>query len=173
MSRNARGYTGAVLVARSVGFGVMHGAVLGVAAFALVTVYPWDWDLGGFIAFALVAAVVGAMVGAVVGLLCGTVLVVAGPVAIGDRRSVRRLARVAAGSPFVLLAALASENGAEGWELSGWLWWLVVAAMACATAAAIGPHVVGGRADPLAPGHSCFRHCHLTRGHLTRGALPG
>jgi hypothetical protein len=159
---NARGYTGGVLVARSIGFGALSGAALGVAGLAVLGVYPWGPEaLVAFPALAVYAAVVGAVLGALVGLWCGAVLVVVGPMATADRHTVRGVASVAAGIPFVVLAALAAENGAQGWEVSGWLWWLVVAAMAAVSGAAIGSHVVGGSADPIARKHSCFRHCSL------------
>ncbi|HEY0869774.1 MAG TPA: hypothetical protein VGD55_05220, partial [Acidothermaceae bacterium] len=150
---------------RSVGFGVTSGAALGVAGFGVLAVYPWESP--SFIAlpvFDLFAAVIGAVMGGLVGFICGLLLVVAGPMARGDGRTVRRISSIGACAPFVLLAVLDAENGGVAWELGGWFWWLIVAAMAFAAGAAIGPHVVGGRADPLAAGHSCFRHCRITRG---------
>jgi membrane-associated protease RseP (regulator of RpoE activity) len=169
MSTGVRGYSSSVVLARAVGFGFLAGAALGVVGLFILGLYPWGWDSGEFSGFtfalglALFSAIIGAVIGALVGLFCGGVLLVAGSDALGNRRTVRRIAAVATGSPFVVLAALAAENGAPGWELSGWLWWLVVAAIASRTGAAIGPHVVGGRVDPLAPGHSCFRHCLIAR----------
>jgi hypothetical protein len=175
MRPNVRGYTAGVVVARSVGFGFLSGAMLGVAGLTVASI-PWavrSWQLPSFamllllfygaVVAALYAAAVGSLIGTVVGLWCGFVLVVAGRNAIGDRRTVHRIAGVATGSPFVVLAVLAAlawDNGTAAY-LGGWL--VAVAAMAAATGAAIGPHVVGGPADPLAPGHSCFRHCRVVR----------
>jgi hypothetical protein len=168
MIRNARGYTGGVLVARSIGFGFLGGSALGVAGLMVLLWYPWEvnsaWELlGDALLLSPYAAVIGSLMGAFVGLCCGVALVVAGPTATGDRLTARRIAGVAAATPFVVLAAIASENDAQAWELGGWMWWLFVAAMGASTGAAIGPHVVGGRADPLRPGHFLFRHCRLTR----------
>jgi hypothetical protein len=168
VSPNARGYTGAALVVRSIGFGFLSGAALGVASLVLLGLDPWcvssAWEfVGDLVLLGLYAAPIGSVIGTFVGLCCGIALAVAGPAALGRRRSVQRIAGIAAGTPFVLLAAIAAENGGQPWGLSGWLWWLLVAPMAAATGAAIGPHVVGGGADPLSLRHSCFRHCRLTR----------
>jgi hypothetical protein len=175
MNPNTSGYTAGVLVARSIGFGFLSGAVLGVAGL-IVAAIPWALGslqfpsfpmllllLYGGVMIALCAAAIGSFIGTVVGLWCGAVLVVVGRRASGDRRAVRRVAGVATGSPFVVLAVLAVlawDNGTAAY-LGGWL--LAVAAMAAATGAAIAPHVVGGPADRLAQGHSCFRHCRFIR----------
>ena len=173
MSPNTRGYTAGILVARSIGFGFIGGAVLGVAGL-IVASFPWALRslqfpsfpmlllaLYGGVIIALYAAAIGSFIGTVVGLWCGVVLVVAGRRATGDRRAVRGIAGVVTGSPFVVLAVRAWANGAPDSALGGWL--LIVAAMAAATGTAIAPHVVGGRADPLAPAHSWVRHCRLGR----------
>jgi hypothetical protein len=164
VSPDARGYTGAALVVRSIGFGFVSGAALGLASLVLLSARPWHVDsawevVGDLVLLGLYAAPVGSAIGTFVGLCCGVAFVIAGPAALGRRRSVRRIAGIGAGTPFVLLATVAAANTGQAW----WLSWLLVAPMAAATGAAIGPHVVGGRVDPLAPRHSCFRHCRLTR----------
>jgi hypothetical protein len=168
MTPSVREYTGAALLARSIGFGFVSGATLGVASLVILSLHPWHVDsawevVGDLVLLSLYAAPIGSATGAFVGLCSGVALVVAGPAALGRRRSVRRIAGVATGSPFVVLAALAVlawDNGTAAY-LGGWL--LAVAVMAAATGAAIAPHVVGGPADPFAQRHSCFRHCWLRR----------
>jgi hypothetical protein len=168
MARNVR--ASGLLVARSIGFGVLSGMVLGVAGLGVLAMSPFDlWALPVFVIVAPFAVVIGGVVGGLVGLFCGVVLAVAGPEATGDRDKVRVIAGTAAGVPFLALALWqASQVGTTAWSEGGWLWWLVVTAMACMAAAAIGPHVVGGRADPVPLRHSCFRHC-----RLVGGVLPG
>ena len=164
MTRSAREYAGGMLVARSMGFGFVSGATLGVASVVLLSLHPWHYDsaweyVGDLVLLSLYAAPIGSIIGAFVGLCCGVTLAVAGPSALGRRRTVRRTASITAGTPFVLLATIAAGNTRQAW----WLLWLLAAAMAAATGAAIGPHVVGGRADPLTARHSCFRHCRVRR----------
>lgn len=174
MTPNTRGSSAAVLMARSVGFGFLGGAVLGVAGL-IVAAIPWALGtlqfpslslfllaLYGAVVIALYAAAIGAFVGTLVGLWCGVVLAVAGRRATGDRRTVRRIAGVATAIPFVGLTVHVWADGAPWFAFGGWL--LIVAAMAAATGAAIAPHVVGGPADPIAPKHSWARHCRRTRG---------
>jgi hypothetical protein len=173
MSPDNRGSGIGVLVARSIGFGFLGGAALGVAGLILASI-PWAVStlqfptfpllllaLYGGLIIALYAAAIGSFIGMVVGLWCGLVLLVAGRRATGDRRAVRGIAGVATGSPFAVLAVRAWAESAPEPALSGWL--LIVAAMAAATGAAIAPHVVGGPADPLASAHSWVRHCRLRR----------
>lgn len=164
MTPSAREYTGAALVARSIGFGFVSGATLGVASLVLLSLRPWHVDsawevVGDLVLLSLYAAPIGSVIGAVVGLCCGIALAVAGPKALGRRRIVRRIASITAGTPFVLVATIAARNTGQAW----WLWWLLAAPMAAVTGAAIGPHVVGGRADPLSARHCRVRHCRLRR----------
>jgi hypothetical protein len=169
MSGRDRGYPAGFVVLRSVGFGFLGGGVLGVAGLVILSVPPWHVDsawefVGDLVLLGVYAAIAGSVIGSLVGLFCGAVLVAAGPTVTGARRRLRVVAGVAAGTPITAVAAWQVMSwGSRTWSLGGWLWWLVVAAMSAATGAAIGPHVVGGPADPIAPRHCWIRHCRRTR----------
>lgn len=173
MGPNVRRYSSAAVVARSIGFGFLGGAVLGVGGLVVASI-PWAvrtlrfpslplllLALYGAVIIALYAAAVGSVIGTLMGLWCGVVFVVAGRRATGDRRAVQRIAGVATGIPFLGFAVHASATDTPNSALAGWL--LIVAAMAATTGAAIGPHVVGGGADPIAFRHCWVRHCRLRR----------
>lgn len=142
------------ILTRSIGYGAICGVALGVAS-VVVLVVPLSLlandpaGVGDVVIFAPVAAVVGGIVGLFVGLFGGVALIVTGVTDPGNERLARPVAAVSVAVPFLALAAaeLADGPGEEAWVTGGWLWLFVVALMAGATGAFVGPRVVGFEGD--------------------------
>jgi hypothetical protein len=138
------------ILARSIGYGTVCGAALGIASVA-VLVLPLSLlakdpvGLAYVVIYAPSAGIVGGVVGLFVGLFGGVALAVTGVADAGNERMARPVAGVAAAIPFLALAAaaLADGPGAEAWVTGSWLWLFVVALMSGATGAFVGPRVVG------------------------------
>ena len=149
MSERSRTSTTRIL-ARSIAYGVVCGAALGVVSMALLVV-SWSllqmsaMSLSGLLIYGMPAGLVGGVVGLFVGLFGGVALAVTGVAGPGNERMARPVAGVAAAIPFLVLAVptLTSTPEAEAWVIGGWLWLVVVALMSGATGAFVGPRVAG------------------------------
>jgi hypothetical protein len=173
------------ILARAIGYGALCGLALGIAS-VVVLVVPLALlandpaGIGDVVIFAPVAGIVGGVIGLFVGLFGGVALIVTGATDPGNEGLARPVAAVAAAAPFLALvaAALADGPGAPVWETGSWLWLLVVALMAAATGAFVGPRVVRLERDrrPAAPNNRPPRtllRCTLLRcTALRRTVLP-